>query len=174
MARYYGEILPAVSGGYVHIGLNNSPYGALLRLFGGATDVAPLVHAPGVILPVTIALSLFALVTLARLEPEAAPVAILVALPAVWYTYPTLALPEIGVLLRSKLRLPALLAIGASSVVLPLVNLLLGPLSQLMQWAGGGPPSMAVLLAIQPAGCVALLVLSAVRHFKGPPVPSGA
>ena len=77
MVRYYGEILPAVSAKYQHLARNTSPYGALLRWFGGSTNVEPLLHAPGVVLPVTIAISLFALLALARLEPEAAPVAIL-------------------------------------------------------------------------------------------------
>ena len=138
MVRYYGEILPAVSAKYQHLALNTSPYGALLRWFGGATNVEPLLHAPGVVLPVTIAISLFALLALARLEPEAAPVAILVALPAVWGTYVTLALPQIIILLRSpSRRRAALLAAVAASVTLPwVVNPSLILLSQLMRLHG--------------------------------------
>ena len=66
MVRYYGEILPAVSAKYQHLALNTSPYGALLRWFGGSTNVEPLLHAPGVVLPVTIAISLFALLALCQ------------------------------------------------------------------------------------------------------------
>ncbi len=157
LVNYYRRVLPAVSSEYVRTGLNISPYGALLRLFGGATDVPPLVDAPKIILPVTIALSIFALFALTKLEPEAAPVAMLVALPSVWYYYAVLALPQTAALLRcSRLRRTAFLVVVAASCVLPLVNLL-------VQWCGSAAPPMAVLLAIQPAGCVGLLVLSLVR-----------
>jgi len=160
VVRYYGEVLPAVSARYTVMGLNSSPYGALLRLFGGATDVAPIAHAPDVVVPVSIALSLFALVALAKLEPEAAPVALVVALPAVWYYSVVVALPRVVALLRSpSLRRAALLATAAASFVLPLVNLVVGPLSKLMLWMGSEPSPMAVLLAIQPGGFVALLAL---------------
>jgi hypothetical protein len=171
MFRYYGEILPAVSTKYQHLGLNNSTYGALLRWFGGAIDVEPILHAPGVVLPVTIAISLFALLALTRLEPEEAPVAILVALPAIWYTYVILALPQIVILLRSpNRRRAAFLAAAAASVVLPLVNMLSGPLSQLMRLHGSAQHSLAVLLStIQPVGFVALLVLSIIRHSERSP-----
>jgi hypothetical protein len=155
--RYYREVLPAVSREYVRTGLNSSPYGAFVRLFGGATDVPPLVDAPALVLPMTIAFSTLALFALVRLEPEAAPVAMLVALPSVWYYYVVLALPQIVVLLRdSRLRRVALLAVVAASCVLPLVNFSL-------PWWGSAAPPMAVLLAIQPAGCVGLLALSLVQ-----------
>ena len=155
--RYYREVLPAVSSEYVRTGLNSSPYGALLRLFGGSSDVPPIVDAPAVVLPVTIALSIFALFALARLEPEASPVALLVALPTVWYYCVVLALPETVALLRcSHLRRAALLAAGAASCALPLVNFSL-------RWWGSAAPPMAVLLAIQPAGCVGLLALALIR-----------
>jgi len=164
--RYYTKVLPAVSGEYLRTGLNSSPYGALLRLFGGATDVPPIIDAPSAILPVTIALSLFALFALVRLEPEAAPVALLVALPAVWYSYVVLALPQIVALLRCRrLRRATLFASVAASFVLPLISLLV-----LKYVALGGTylPPMALLLAIQPAGCVGLLVLSLVTMRSRP------
>ena len=161
LLRYYNEILPAVSGHYLRKGLNASPYGALLRLFGGATDVSPVVHAPEIVVPVTVALSLLALLALVKLKPEAAPVAALVALPSAWYYYAVLALPQVVSLLRSKtLRRAALVATVAASFVLPLINLLLGPISQFMQWFGTNPPPMAVLLAVQPLSFIGLLVLS--------------
>jgi len=168
MFYYYGEVLPAVSKWYQVLAVNNSPHGALLRWFGGATDVGPLLHTPGVVVPVTIVFSLFALLALARLEPEASPVAILVALPATWYTYVTLALPQIVILLRSPSRRhAAFLAAAASSFTLPLVNLLIGPLSQLMRLDGSGQNLLAVLLTtIQPIGLIALLVLSVIQSFE--------
>src|SRR5437867_7614413 len=63
--RYYVDVLPSVGARYGHQGLNSSPYGALLRVFGGAEDVAPIVHAPDVVLPATVVIALVALVTLA-------------------------------------------------------------------------------------------------------------
>ena len=155
--RYYREVLPAVSNEYVRTGLNSSPYGALLRLFGGSTDVSPIVDAQAVVFPLTIAFSIFALFALVRLAPEAAPLALLVALPTVWYYSVVLALPQTVVLLRgSHLRCAAFLAAGAASCALPLVNFSL-------PWWGSAAPPMAVLLAIQPAGCVGLLALSLMR-----------
>src|SRR3989449_8074228 len=73
--RYYGDVLPRVAALYEHLGLNSSPHGALLRVFGGASDVSPMLHAPSVVLPATIAVALVAMVALALLDPEAAPVA---------------------------------------------------------------------------------------------------
>lgn len=160
IVRYYSEILPAVSAHYTHLGLNSSPHGALLRLFGGAADVPPVINAPAVVLPATIALSLLALVALVWLEPEAAPVAILVGLPSVWYYYAVLALPQMVALLRCpNWRRAALLACAAASVVLPLVNLL-------VHWSAGKAPPMALLLAVQPAGFIGLLALSISMHSQ--------
>lgn len=156
--RYYTEVLPSVSALYTHWSLNSSPYGALLRLFGGATDVPPLLHAPSIVLPLTLAFSAGALLALVKLEPMAAPVALLVGLPSVWFYYVVLALPQIVVLLRTPgLRRATLLATAAASVVLPLVNLL-------VSWAGSKAPPMAAMLAVQPAGFVALLILSLLKR----------
>ena len=163
--RYYADVLPSVAALYGHLGLNSSPYGALLRVFGGADDVPPIIHAPGVVLPATIVIGLAAVVTLAVLDPEASPVAALVALPVVWYYYTPLALPQILVLLRSPTsRRATLLAVGATSFVLPLVNVL-------VDWCGRVAPPMAVLLAIQPAGCLLLLALSVANHLGPRAVP---
>jgi hypothetical protein len=170
--RYYAEILPSVSAHYVGIGLNSSPHGALLRLFGGATDVPPLISAPGAVAPATIALSVFALLSLARLDPEAAPVAVLVALPAAWYYYAVLALPQIVILLRSTIRRrAALAAIVAASCVLPLENLSLASVLDWFHWTSA-PRLGAILTAVQPAGFLALLVLSVVAAGarRGSPV----
>src|SRR5947208_8121576 len=93
--RYYGDVLPSVAALYDHSGLNSSPYGALLRVFGGAADVSPIIHAPDVVLPATIVIALVAIVTLAILDPEAAPAAALVGLPIVWYYYAPLARQEV-------------------------------------------------------------------------------
>ena len=161
LLRYYVEILPPVSAMYIPGGLNASPYAALLRLFGGAFDVLPIAQIPDVVLPITIVLSVFALLALLRLAPQAAPTALLVALPAVWYYYVVLALPQIVALLRNpRFRTATVLATVAASAVLPLVNLSLGPLATVMAWMAAVQPSMAALLAIQPLGFLALLALS--------------
>src|SRR2546422_2365866 len=162
--RYYGDVLPRVAALYEHLGLNSSPHGALLRVFGGASDVSPMLHAPSVVLPATIAVALVAMVALALLDPEAAPVAALVGLPLVWYYYAPLALREILPLLRAPaFRRATLLAVGATSIVLPLVNVLVG-------WCGSAAPPMAVLLAVQPTGFVALLALSVAHQASAPSV----
>ncbi len=158
--RYYVDVVPSVAALYGHLGLNSSPYGALLRVFGGADDVSPIVHASSVVLPATIALALVAMVALVILDPEASPVAALVGLPVVWYYYAPLALPQILVLLRSPpFRRRTLLAVGATSFVLPLVNVV-------VQWWGRTAPPMAVLLAVQPAALLALLALSLVHQLS--------
>src|SRR5207247_9023929 len=118
--------------------------------------------APFWVSPPSLACSASGCVALARMAPEAGPAAILVGLPNVWYTYPVLALPQVVVLLRSRLRRAALVAIVASSFVLPLANLLLTRVILVwMGWRGGvAPPVAAVMTAVQPAGFVALLILS--------------
>jgi hypothetical protein len=158
--RYYVEVLPSVAALYGRQGLNSSPYGALLRVFGGADDVAPIINAPDVVLPATIVIALVAIVTLAVLDPEASPVAALVGLPTVWYYYAPLALPQIVVLVRSPtLRRATLFAVGAMSFVLPLVNVV-------VQWCGRAAPPMAVVLAVQPAGFLILAALSVAHHVS--------
>src|SRR5205814_956249 len=137
--RYYGDVLPSVAALYDHSGLNSSPYGALLRVFGGADDVSPIILKPDIVVPATIVIAL-----------EASPVAALVGLPIVWYYYAPLALPQILVLLRSPIfRRTTLFAAGAMSFVLPLVNVL-------VRWCPGTAPPMAALLAVQPAGFLLL------------------
>jgi alpha-1,2-mannosyltransferase len=152
MIRYYTEVLPSVSTYYSVRGLNAAPYGALLRLFGGAIDISPLVHAQGAVVPLTVALSLFALAALVRLAPTRAPVATFVLLPTAWYYAVVLALPTVSDLLRvPSLRRATLAAALCLSVPLPLVNLLVGL---------GARLPVALLLALQPAGMVGLLALS--------------
>src|SRR2546422_3261059 len=167
--RYYVDVLPSVAALYAHQGLNSSPYGALLRVFGGADDVAPIIHAPDLVFPATIVIALVAIVTLAILDPEASPAAALVGLPIVWYYYAPLALPQIFVLLRSpNLRRMTFVAAGAMSFVLPLVNVL-------VRWCPGTVPPMAALLAVQPAGFLVLLALSVAHHVSARTiVPPGA
>lgn len=172
MVRYYDEILPAVSARYVSIGLNSSPYGALLRLFGGASDVLPLIDAPHVVVPLTVGFSLLGLVALLKLRPQAGPVAILVTLPLVWYYYAVLALPQIAYLLRNtRSRYVAIGAVALSSFALPLVNLLLSSIFEAMGFTGSvAPPWAGLLTALQPAGFVALLVLSFLHDDEHPRV----
>ena len=163
--RYYVDVVPSVAALYGHLGLNSSPYGALLRMFGGADDVSPVFHAPGMVLPATIVIALAAIVTLAILDPEASPVAALVGLPIVWYYYAPLALPQIFVLLRSpNLRRMTFVAAGAMSFVLPLVNVL-------VRWCPGTVPPMAALLAVQPASFLMLLALSVAHHVRAHTIP---
>lgn len=156
--RYYLEVLPAVAGTYVRLGLNSSPYGALLRLFGGATDVAPLIEAPGVVLPLATAISLFGLVALLVLKPPASPVALLVALPSAWGYYAVLALPQIVALLRGRrYRAVVLAAAVATSIILPLVNLAIEPA---LAWSVDTATVRAgalILAGLQPLGYIALL-----------------
>jgi alpha-1,2-mannosyltransferase len=152
MVRYYTEILPSVSRYYSVRGLNAAPYGALLRLLGGATVLSPLVRAPGAVVPLAVALSLFALAALVRLAPARAPVATFVLLPTSWYYAVVLALPTVSELLRvPSLRHATLVAAVCLSVPLPLVTLLAGLDARTPQ---------GLLLALQPAGMLGLLVLS--------------
>jgi hypothetical protein len=152
MIRYYTEILPSVSRYYSVRGLNAAPYGALMRLLGGAIDISPLVHAPGAVLPITVALSLFALAALLRLAPARAPVATFVLLPTAWYYTVVLALPTLSQLLRvQSLRCATLVAAVCLSMPLPLVNPLVGL---------GAGPLIGPLMTLQAAGMLGLLVLS--------------
>jgi alpha-1,2-mannosyltransferase len=152
MIRYYTEVLPSVSTYYSVRGLNAAPYGALLRLLGGAIDVSPLVHAPAAVVPIAVLLSLFALVALVRLAPVRAPIATFVLLPTAWYYSVVLALPTISELLRvPNSRRATLVAAVGLSVPLPLVNFLAGL---------GATLPMGLLLALQPAGMLGLLALS--------------
>jgi hypothetical protein len=165
LVRYYGEVLPGVAALYVREGLNSSVYGALLRLLGGATDVSPLVPAPGLVLPLAVVASVLALVCLAILRPEAAPVAALVALPNAWGYYAVLALPQIVTLLRRPdIRHATIIAVLAASVTFPVVDLPRRLVVAMMPQVGDQALAIAsVLLALQPAGYVALLVLSVAR-----------
>ena len=129
-------------------------------MFGGAEDVSPIIHAPDVVLPVTIVITLVAIVALVLLHPEASPVAAMVSLPMVWYYYAPLALPQIVFLLRTPaFRRATLVAAGAMSAVLPLVNVL-------VVWCGAAAPPMAALLAVQPVGLLLLLALSVSHHLS--------
>ena len=158
---YYTKVLPAVSAFYRHSELNSSPYGALLHLFGGAFGARALLHVPGLVLPLAIAIALAALVALTNLEPEAAPVAILVALPIVWSTYAVLALPQMVRLLRCKdWRYATLLSCAAASITYPLMKLW-------MQALAGNALPIVGWLAIEPLGFVGLLLLSVARRLAG-------
>ncbi len=164
LMRYFAQVLPEVSGKYVQMGLNSAPYGALLRLFGGATDATPVFNRPEAALPIAIILSIGALVALAILRPEAGPVALLVAMPSAWSYYTVLALPLVVDLMRHReTRYWAIAATVGASYVLPLVNMTMETTMAFVHRASGtAPPIASVLAAIQPAGHLWLLSLAAI------------
>ncbi len=168
LARYYMSVLPQVADRYVHLALNSSPHGALLRLLGGARDVEPLLWAPDLVLPLTLLLSSTALLALTRLGPEASPIALLTALPTVWGYSVVLALPLMAVLLRRPdTRVPAILAACAASFVLPLANLALTLLTGHTATSGTPAPAIGgILAAMQPVGQLSLLLLSLRAHSR--------
>jgi hypothetical protein len=158
--RYYTEILPEVSGMYAKVALNSSPHGTSLRLFGGANDVLPLFDAPQVVIPLTVLLSVIALFALIRLEPEAAPVAVLVALPTVWYYSVVLALPQLVCLVRSRTyRAVTFLVIAGTCFVLPLVGVL-------MQFAAPYHPPPAIAFSLQSLSFVGLLMITVMQTYR--------
>lgn len=167
LARYYGVILPEVAGRYVVLGLNSSPHGSLLRLLGGAMDVRPLFEAPAAVGPLTLALSLAGIVALIRFPPLAAPIAYLVASPAVWGYQAVLALPGMVALLRRPAaRAAALVAVGAASFSLPMVN---GLVTTLGRWDVVVPSgAIGLLAAVQAAGYIGLLLLWWFRGVRSP------
>lgn len=163
MARYYTEVLPEVASRYSTLAINMSPYGALLRLFGGSTDVSPAIDAPGLARPLATLFSVFGLVALFRLHPQGAPLAMLITLPAAWGYQVVLALPEIVRLLRqSRWRAGTLAAAAAASFVQPpLLYYVNEVVSRLSGWTGDrAPPILGFFGAIQTIGFLALLVLS--------------
>jgi Glycosyltransferase family 87 len=157
LARYYGEVLPSVSARYAPIGLNVSPYGALLRFFGGAQDTPPLLQLPGLVIPLAAAISLFGLISLCALSPIAAPLATFCMLPLAWYYHPVLTIPQLLVLYRSG-RHRALFYVGfaATFFVLPLVNILLDWLSVSIPFRGMVP----LLTGLETTGLLVLLAMS--------------
>jgi hypothetical protein len=161
VARYYGDVLPHVGAFYSSTAINASPHGAFLRLFGGAVDVPPLVDRPALVLPLTVVASALGILALLRVGPRAAPLALLVALPAAWYYYVVLALPGIVALLRgTRPRLPVIAAAVAASAVMPVLR---ASVQVWTEFAGRSGPPPALLLAVQPLGIVALLVMSVRR-----------
>ena len=173
--RYWTQVFPAGSSYYTPLGLNSSPYGALLRLFGGAKDIAPLWQAPSLVLPIALLLALLALASTRWLRPEAAPLALLVAMPNVWGWYVVLALPQIVYLWRqSRYRVGVIVTTVAASVslmqllsLLPVVVLLgmMGPYSQTL---------IVVLGAAQALGYVGLLASSAIAERMAPRSPAAS
>jgi hypothetical protein len=160
--RLYTEIVPAVSAIYARLAINVSAWGALLRIFGGAADVLPLMNAPAVVVPLALVCAALGLVALWRLEPRVAPVAAFAILPTVWYYHPVLCLPQIAALLRRERRAATALAVAATSVVIPLANAFLGSAAfrGISAATGNGPALATVLTVVEPAGLLALLVLS--------------
>lgn len=148
--RYWLEILPANTQLYVSDTVNSSPYGALLRIFGGSV---PAVAMVGIV-----ALSLVAIVALVRLPPEQAPFALLVGLPTVWGFYSALALPAILHLWRTSSNRKLLY------LALSLAALSLNQSIPLILTLGAGRlasnPVVAGLGALQPLGWLLLLALS--------------
>ena len=161
--RYYTEILPAVTESYARLGLNVSVYGALLRFFGGAADIGPIWHAPGIVQPLAAVAALVGLVALCRMAPMAAPTSLFAVLPTVWYYHPVIALPQICRLVRSGPRIAALSAVVATCLIFPIVNVafdrgLLSP----------APPLGALAAGMETVGLAALLWLSFHDHRRTP------
>lgn len=153
--HYYVEVLPAATAPEFLMAVNSSPYAFLHRFFGGASQhFEPIVNAPGLAAPLGIAVAALALISLLRLSPEAAPIAVFVASPVVWSYQIVLGLPQIVALFRSHApRLAVILSATAASFAL----LILLPIER-----GAGPePIVASLRAgIQPLGYIGLLILS--------------
>lgn len=171
LAHYYLAVLPGGAMRDARLALNTSPNGSLLRLFGGATDVEPLIPAPDLVVPLAAAFSLFALVALVRLPPPAAPPATQLALPAAWGYQVVLALPQMVTLLRDPdRRWLALLASAAASFVQPpLVFYANELIVTLTGWTGQrAPPVSGVVGAIQTIGCLGLLLLCFRAAHRGP------
>ncbi len=161
LVQYYHEILPKGSGLWIHLAINSSPYGALQRLFGGAQDIGPIVQAPWLVVPIAAFLSVLALLCLLRLDPEAAPLAAMVALPNVRGYLAALAFPAMVKALRQTRQWPlTVTACACVSFVLPLANTVTLMVRQGSNYAAGELSSLAsILTAIQAAGCVLLLLL---------------
>jgi hypothetical protein len=161
LAYYYLHALPASNQVYVATVVNVAPYGALLRIFGGASDVRAALPAP--FLPPALAaiVSLAGLAALCRMRPRAAPLAFLVATPIAWTNYVSLSLPQLLDLWRvPDRRLAVWLATAAASWVLP-VAIAMPAFQVAIAGAGAGASAVLALLgAVQPAGLIALLVLS--------------
>jgi hypothetical protein len=161
LETYYVHALPAFNRAFVGTVVNVAPYGALLRLVGGASDVSPVVSAPGLAPVLAAILSLGALAVLARLRPAAAPLAGLVALPSVWTNYVALVLPQLVDLWRAReRRLPTILAAVAASWVLPVALAMPVFQTTIASTGSGSSAWLALLGAIQPAGLLGLLILS--------------
>ena len=167
--RYWTEVFPAGSSYYTALGLNSSPYGALLRLFGGAQDIAPIWPLPGIVLPITVLMSVGALVAMRWLRPEAAPLALLVAMPNVWGWYPVLGLPQIVYLWRQpRYRTGVVIATIAASVNLMEV-LSVAPVVLVLTLLGPNAGAAVVVLGcIQALGCVGLLAISLLPAARPP------
>ena len=168
LVTYCRDILPIGSSLWIHLGLNSAPYGMLSRLFGGAEDIAPLIHAPWLVLPITLALSAFALLAILKLEPEASPLAVLVGLPNVRGYFAVLALPKIVDLLsRNELKCASFISALCVSFTLPLVNLMLNTGSSIFHLGAATHSALACLLAsIQTIGFVSLLVTALIIFSK--------
>jgi hypothetical protein len=163
---YYREVLPMGSELWLRQGLNSAPYGALLRLFGGAEDVGPVVAWPWLVMPALGALVLVAVIVFYKCEPEDAPAAAFMALPNVRGYFAVLLLPAIRRLLVERRSRIAILVCACVSFTLLLANLT----TRLVRYSTGVPDGAlsslaAVLTAIQPAGYIglALLCLQAAR-----------
>jgi hypothetical protein len=169
LANYYFRALPAFNQMFVGDVVNISPHGALLRIFGGAADLSPIVSAPFLVLPLTVVISLIGLVGLVRLRPEAGAVALLVLLPSVWTNYAALAMPQVVYLWRTReRRLLTVLVMAAASWPLPFA---LGIPSFWLFVRALGPAAnvfLDVVGAVQAIGLVGLLTLSwlAEREYR--------
>jgi hypothetical protein len=162
MRRYFFEVLPAVARRYVGLGLNVSPYGAFLRLFGGSTDVTPALSLPWLAAPLAVAVGLFAIALAWRARPEAAGLLGILAMPTAWEVYPVLGLPILVGLWRQRereRRLLLLASLAASFTLMAAFNAvgLTGLRSAL---------ALGLLGAVQATGCLGLLILATRRPAK--------
>ena len=148
---------------------NGAPYAVLSRLLGGSPSAVPLLDAPQLILPVTLALLLAGLAALLLLPAEMAPVGLLVLMPnSMWYCA-VLLLPQIVMIIRYRpLRWWGVVVAAAISIAFPVVA----------NWLPGREPNgpmplwlFNVLCSLQAIGYVGLLALSvivAVREQRAP------
>jgi hypothetical protein len=161
LRRYFFEVLPAVARRYVGLGLNVSPYGAALRLFGGSTDVPPAVSLPWLPIPFAVAVALLAIALAWRARPQAAGLLGILAMPTAWEVYPVLGLPILMGLWRQRDRASWLLiaSIAMSFTVMQAFGF--PPFAGMVRLLSTGSSlGIALLGAVQAAGCLGLLILA--------------
>ena len=161
LLEYHLHVLPYVAEYYTGMGVNVSPHGAFLRIFGGSVDVVSLFNAPGLVLPLTAVVSVIALVALARLSPEEGAVAMLLALPNAWGSYGVFALPLIVVLWRKPVARPVLLLATVAASVEFMFLLAWVPVAHFIGTLGPySSPALVFLGSLEPLGYAGLLFVA--------------